>query len=83
VVAPLSINFRSQPKELGSTILSGIKTVLQLADGGLKGLGIPGVEGLPSLLLTIISYYEASPRIILPLAPHIDVRSHLASERKR
>lgn len=53
-----STNGSVPPAQEQSLILSGIKTALTVADSGLKGIGLPGVEGLPSLLLTIISYYE-------------------------
>lgn len=39
-------------------ILAPLKVVLELAQAGLAGIGIPGVEAIPAIPLKIISYFE-------------------------
>lgn len=42
----------------GKSVLGSVKTLFELAEAGLRGIGIPGVEAIAAVPLRIISYYE-------------------------
>lgn len=49
-------------------ILASLKIVLELAQAGLTGIGVPGVEAIPAIPLKIISYFEVR---LSPVTPHL------------
>lgn len=48
------------PKRKFIDRLADVKTVFQLAQEGLKGIGIPGVEAIAGIPLLILSYFEVN-----------------------